>query len=163
VRATLGGKNAPLPWSSEANKRLAVLVGSTIALLVLRVQIMGARLPVFTRYVRFVKLTLNKFNEMLYFRFDNPASAAGTPTRQLTYNYLLSINLGLLLLPCDLCCDWTMGTIPLVTNINDPRNAATVATYLFLIVLAYVALTSENRQQSTALIMVRFVPKFQAR
>lgn len=50
VRATLGGKNAPLPWSSEANKRLAVLVGSTIALLVLRVQIMGARLPVFTRY-----------------------------------------------------------------------------------------------------------------
>jgi protein O-mannosyl-transferase len=102
------------------------------------------------------------FNGVFIFRFDNPASAAGTPTRQLTYNYLLSINLGLLLLPCDLCCDWTMGTIPLVTNINDPRNAATVATYLFLFVLAYVALTSENRQQSTALIMVSFRHAFSA-
>jgi hypothetical protein len=49
IRASLGGKNAPLPWNAETNKRLALLVGSTIALLAIRVQIMGARLPVFTR------------------------------------------------------------------------------------------------------------------
>ncbi|XP_065334770.1 protein O-mannosyl-transferase Tmtc3 isoform X1 [Cloeon dipterum] len=134
LRATLEGKNTPLPWSVEASKRLAALVGSAIALLALRVQIMGARLPVFTR-------------------FDNPASATSAPARHLTYNYLLSVNLGLLLLPCDLCCDWTMGTIPLVSNLNDPRNAATLATYAFLLVLTYVAMTSENHQQVTALVM----------
>lgn len=54
-------------------------------------------------------------------RFDNPASVAQTPARQLTYNYLLSVNAGLLLMPSTLCCDWTMGTIPLVESIIDVR------------------------------------------
>ncbi|PRD29455.1 UNVERIFIED_CONTAM: Transmembrane and TPR repeat-containing protein 3 [Trichonephila clavipes] len=64
--------------------------------------------------------------------FDNPAAASAFPVRQLTYNYLLPVNAWLLLFPSDLCCDWTMGTIPLVESIFDPRNAATLTFYCVL-------------------------------
>lgn len=124
-----------LPWSSEATKRLSVLAITTICLLLARLQIMGSQLPVFTR-------------------FDNPASVAPTPTRQLTYHYLISVNLWLLLFPCDLCCDWTMGTIPLVESFFDPRNLSTITAYTFLVMLVAAAVLTENRQQSVLILMV---------
>lgn len=80
----------PILWSASLVKRLTFLVCITICLLVGRVYVMGSQLPVFTR-------------------FDNPASAADAPQRQLTYSYLIYLNSWLLLFPCDLCCDWTMG------------------------------------------------------
>ena len=88
------------------------------------------------------------------YRFDNPASVSEWPTRWLTYNYLVSVNLWLLLFPCDLCCDWTMGTIPLVETVADKRNLATLASYMIVLMLVYVALVSENRQQTNNIIMV---------
>lgn len=88
------------------------------------------------------------------YRFDNPASVASTPTRQLTYNYLTSLNLWLLLFPCDLCCDWTMGTVPLVEHIIDVRNMATILTYALLSTFIWIAFNTENRQQSAIMIMV---------
>lgn len=122
-------------WSGEATKRLTVLAATTICLLLARLQIMGSQLPVFTR-------------------FDNPASVALTPTRQLTYHYLISVNLWLLLFPCDLCCDWTMGTIPLVESFLDPRNLSTLAAYTFLMLLVIAAFFTENRQQGVLILMV---------
>ena len=60
----------------------------------------GSSLPVFTK-------------------FDNPASASTSPlARYLTYLALPSYNIGLLLAPVNLCCDWTMGSIPLVTDLS---------------------------------------------
>lgn len=91
---------------------------------------------------------------LLLLRFDNPASVAPTPARQLTYNYLVSQNLWLLLFPCNLCCDWTMGTVPIIDSLMDARNLATVLTYLLLAVLVWVAFVSENFQQTTVIIMV---------
>ncbi|KRT83914.1 Anaphase-promoting complex subunit 3 protein [Oryctes borbonicus] len=123
-----------LPWSSEATKRLTVLAITTICLLLARLQIMGSQLPVFTR-------------------FDNPASVAPMPARQLTYHYLISVNLWLLLFPCELCCDWTMGTIPLVESFFDPRNLSTLTAYTFLIMLVAGAVFTENRQQSALILM----------
>lgn len=99
-------------------------------------------------------ISITHFSYFYNYRFDNPASVAGTPTRQLTYNYLTSLNLWLLMFPCDLCCDWTMGTVPLVEAFSDPRNLATVTTYTFLATLAYLAFAIENRQQSAIIIMV---------
>lgn len=125
------------PWSTEATKRLAVLAFTTAALLLARLQVMGSQLPVFTR-------------------FDNPASVAPTPTRQLTYNYLISVNLWLLLFPCNLCCDWTMGTVPLVESFFDVRNLATVAAYGFLVALMVVAFTTENKHRGGVILMVSF-------
>ena len=86
-------------------------------------------------------------------RFDNPASVSPTPARQLTYNYLLPLNAWLLLNPMGLCCDWTMGTVPVITSILDPRNLATLAFYTVMVRLAIFALSQQTRR-SRAVIMV---------
>lgn len=88
------------------------------------------------------------------YRFDNPASVAPTPSRQFTYNYLVSVNFWLLLFPCDLCCDWTMGTVPLVEKITDVRNLATLFTLSVFIALMWIALNTENHQKSVIIIIV---------
>lgn len=107
--------------------------------------------PAFTNmWYIFVISILCNFN-----RFDNPASVALSPARQLTYNYLTSVNFWLLLFPCDLCCDWTMGTVPLVETFFDVRNLATLTTYSLLLALLWVAFKTDNQQHSTAIIMVR--------
>ncbi|VVC41584.1 Hypothetical protein CINCED_3A005366 [Cinara cedri] len=142
---TNGGSGSPKTgtgsaWSgvqtipSDAVKRLTFLFLSTCALLAFRLKIMGSKLPVFTR-------------------FDNPASVSDWPARQLTYNYLVSVNAWLLIFPCDLCCDWTMGTVPLIQSTSDPRNLATLATYAMVAALVYTAFTSSNRTKRTAIIM----------
>jgi hypothetical protein len=88
------------------------------------------------------------------YRFDNPASAAEFPVRQLTYNYLVSLNAWLLLFPCELCCDWTMGTVPLVESWLDHRNLATLATLAVLFMLARTALSRGSDRHSNIVIMV---------
>lgn len=90
----------------------------------------------------------------MFCRFDNPASVSPTPIRQLTYNYLASVNLWLLLFPCDLCCDWTMGTVPLVESISDVRNLGTLGAYLLIGTLVWVSFTHDNRQKAGVIIMV---------
>ncbi|XP_076274309.1 protein O-mannosyl-transferase Tmtc3-like [Rhynchophorus ferrugineus] len=135
LRATVSPKSSyHLPRSNAPTKRLLVLGVTTLILLLGRLQIMGSQLPVFTR-------------------FDNPASVAPTPTRQLTYHYLISVNLWLLLFPCNLCCDWTMGTVPLIESMFDVRNLATLGTYLFIGALVGTAFLTKNRQKSVILIM----------
>ncbi|KFM70092.1 Transmembrane and TPR repeat-containing protein 3, partial [Stegodyphus mimosarum] len=94
----MSGKN----YLKEAGFRMGVLAAWTLFLLTVRLKVMGVQLPVFTK-------------------FDNPAAAAETPTRQLTFNYLVALNGWLLLYPSDLCCDWTMGSVPLVRSLSDPR------------------------------------------
>lgn len=82
---------------------------------------------------------------------------APTPIRQLTYNYLAAVNLRLLFLPNDLCCDWTMGTIPLIESFTDLRNLATIATHMIIVGLLITAILTSNRQTSIILIMVSHI------
>ncbi|CRK86591.1 CLUMA_CG000216, isoform A [Clunio marinus] len=121
-------------WPNEATRRLVVLCLSTVGLLFARLHIMGSQLPVFTR-------------------FDNPSSVSPTPSRQLTYNYLVSVNLRLLLFPNDLCCDWTMGTIELIKSFNDVRNVMTILTYTIYGWMIWLAISCENRRKANALLM----------
>lgn len=122
-------------WSSSTLwKRLSFLVGITLALLVGRVYVMGSQLPIFTR-------------------FDNPASAADTPERQLTYGYLIYLNCWLLLCPSLLCCDWTMGTVPLLQGFTDSRNITTLLTFLALGAMVAKACFTRNLALSRTLIM----------
>ncbi|KAL2719563.1 protein O-mannosyl-transferase Tmtc3-like isoform X1 [Vespula squamosa] len=134
IKSVFDGKKISPTWSSEGTKRLTAVTVVTFILLILRLHIMGSRLPVFTR-------------------FDNPASVATTPTKQLTYNYLAAVNLRLLFLPSDLCCDWTMGTIPLVESFTDIRNLATIAAHGTILGLLATATLTRNRQTSVILIM----------
>ncbi|XP_023212608.1 transmembrane and TPR repeat-containing protein 3-like, partial [Centruroides sculpturatus] len=126
---------SPLPvWLREMFLRLFALILAAVSLLIARVRLMGSQLPVFTK-------------------FDNPAAVSDTPTRQLTYNYLLPVNVWLLLFPCDLCCDWTMGTIPLVDSFLDPRNLATVALYFAISALIRSSVVSEAEGHYSVVIM----------
>ncbi|XP_074660010.1 protein O-mannosyl-transferase TMTC3-like isoform X2 [Tubulanus polymorphus] len=122
------------PWLREAVIRAGFLVGSTIFLLFARIKVMGAQLPVFTR-------------------FDNPASVSPFPARQLTFNYLLPVNVWLLLDPSQLCCDWTMGTIPVIRSILDLRNTATIAFYVVLGKFIHFALTQQHGTRPKNIIM----------
>ncbi len=82
---------------------------------------------------------------------DNPAVALDAPYRQLHWAYLIFVNLWLLLNPSFLCADWTMGTIPSITTVTDPRNLLTMATFASILVLSYIALTRNSRSGKVVL------------
>ncbi|GAA6215349.1 protein O-mannosyl-transferase TMTC3 [Lates japonicus] len=144
LRQVLQGKDG-FPYAVlQTLLKLIVLVISTLLLVIIRVQVIQSQLPVFTR-------------------FDNPAAVSPTPTRQLTFNYLLPVNAWLLLNPSELCCDWTMGTIPLVESLLDLRNLATLVFYTFLGLLAYHSLRYRHSSAKTvimalSLIVLPFIP-----
>lgn len=131
-------------WFRPVFIRCSVLLLGTLFLMFLRIRIMGAELPVFTQ-------------------FDNTAAASPTPTRQLTFAYLLFINTGLLLLPLHLCCDWTMQTVPLIESITDWRNVGTIGFFISMILLCwYCAFGKEGEKKGViaalSLLVFPFVP-----
>nr|XP_012324793.1 transmembrane and TPR repeat-containing protein 3 [Aotus nancymaae]XP_012324794.1 transmembrane and TPR repeat-containing protein 3 [Aotus nancymaae] len=129
----LRGKGS-IPFSMlQTLVKLIVLMFSTLLLVVIRVQVIQSQLPVFTR-------------------FDNPAAVSPTPTRQLTFNYLLPVNAWLLLNPSELCCDWTMGTIPLIESLLDIRNLATFTFFCVLGALGVFSLRYSGDSSKTVLM-----------
>lgn len=77
-------------------------------------------------------------------RFDNPAASQLAPYRHLTYNYLTAINIWLLVCPSMLCCDWTMGTVPVITSLLDYRIMSTVVVYTVSYNIIKYALSRRN-------------------
>ncbi|XP_013873074.1 transmembrane and TPR repeat-containing protein 3 [Austrofundulus limnaeus] len=144
LRQVIQGKEG-FPYSLlQTLLKLVVLIISTLLLVIIRVQVIQSQLPVFTR-------------------FDNPAAVSPSPTRQMTFNYLLPVNAWLLLNPSELCCDWTMGTISLVESFLDLRNLATVMFYTFLGLLAHHSLCYRHSSAKTvimalSLIVLPFIP-----
>lgn len=68
---------------------------------------------------------------------DNPASFSDSIlTRTLTYLYLVSLNIWLLLTPSTLCFDWSMGSVPLVESFSDWRNLGTMSLFIFIALFA---------------------------
>uniref|UniRef100_A0A0B6ZUP8 dolichyl-phosphate-mannose--protein mannosyltransferase n=1 Tax=Arion vulgaris TaxID=1028688 RepID=A0A0B6ZUP8_9EUPU len=143
-RGLIGGKTGLPNWLRTSVVRGGFLVLSTLFLLVARIKVMGAQLPVFTN-------------------FDNPASTSPTPSRQLTYNYMLPVNMWLLLNPSDLCCDWTMGTIKVITSVLDLRNVCTLIFYAVMSALSVCAISLQTQRSravvmSLSLMVLPFVP-----
>ncbi|XP_042895073.1 protein O-mannosyl-transferase Tmtc3 [Parasteatoda tepidariorum] len=131
-------------YIKEAGVRMSALAIFALVLLLLRLNVMGSQLPVFTK-------------------FDNPAAAANTPTRQLTMHYLIALNSWLICFPCDLCCDWTMGTVPLITSIWDHRNLSTLTFYTAFGTLLWISVwdydfRSKTILMSLALLAFPFLP-----
>ncbi|CAL1546804.1 unnamed protein product [Lymnaea stagnalis] len=143
-RSLLSTKSGLPDWLKTSLIRGGFLVFSTTFLLFARIKVMGAQLPVFTN-------------------FDNPASTSPTPARQLTFNYLLSVNAWLLLNPSELCCDWTMGTIKVIQSVLDVRNLCTVAFYAVLVALGTYAVSQQTQRSRTvamslAVLVLPFIP-----
>ncbi|XP_068951199.1 protein O-mannosyl-transferase TMTC2 isoform X3 [Petaurus breviceps papuanus] len=79
---------------------------------------------------------------------DNPAADSDSiMARTLTFLYLPTKNLWLLLCPDTLSFDWSMDAVPLIKTICDWRNLHTVAFYTGLSLLAYFSLRSPSTKR----------------
>ena len=130
TRLLLNPKSSPKP--KELLQRLLPsflpvfsLICSLALLLVARLLLQGSSLPVFTK-------------------FDNPGSHATALPKALTLTHLLYVNLSLLFCPSNLCCDWTMGSIPLINSLSDPRNLLTFLTIVAILHLVFATLKTGN-------------------
>merc|ERR1719474_382024 len=125
--------------------RLSMLFMTLVLLLTFRIQkLQGASLPVFTK-------------------FDNPASHSEGLSKILTYSYLPCLNIWFLLCPTSLCCDWTMGSIPLLQSASDPRilGIITFASITILFLLKIVRSEEKFSKEllfSSAWIIIPFLP-----
>ena len=78
----------------------------------------GLKTMPFSNYNNQPVLILQGSSLPVFTKFDNPASVAAPVSRTLSYLVLPAYNIGLLLCPANLCCDWTMGSISLITSIS---------------------------------------------
>ena len=60
--------------------------------------------------------------------------------RVMSFSNIYTINAWLLLAPSSLCCDWSLGSVPLVTSIADIRNVWSTVLYTGLLTLVMHAL-----------------------
>ncbi|CAH1245593.1 TMTC4, partial [Branchiostoma lanceolatum] len=96
---------------------------------------------------------------------DNPAAfSKDLATRVLTHNYVYAINAWLLFFPWWLCFDWSMGCVPLLHSVGDPRVLAPVALWLGLLgLLTYCVVGSADNTKRVitlglAVLIVPFLP-----
>ncbi|XP_040569005.1 protein O-mannosyl-transferase TMTC2 [Lepeophtheirus salmonis] len=97
---------------------------------------------------------------------DNPASSPSVDklSKILTFSYLPSHNFLLLLCPNTLSFDWSMGSIPLLRHLSDPRNAVTLLFYSILIKLVFTSLHEVHQRKkcilfcSLGLMILPFTP-----
>ncbi|XP_046569600.1 protein O-mannosyl-transferase TMTC4-like [Haliotis rubra] len=95
-------------WVNGLIQRHLILFITGVLVLNIRLRVMGS-MPIFD--VNFIP----------------HAYVNGTIYRVLNYNYLYAINIWLLLNPWWLCCEWSMGCIPVITSLADPRILAVIA------------------------------------
>ncbi|XP_071085365.1 protein O-mannosyl-transferase TMTC4-like [Haliotis cracherodii] len=141
-------KNKPeiSPWVKGLIVRHLILLVTGVSLLITRLRVMGSTTPIFQVH-------------------DNPHSFVnGTILKILNYNYLYAINSWLLLNPWWLCFDWSMGCIPVITSLADPRILADIALWAVFGALLFQCcrgdLTQDRRILITSLAVlgVPFLP-----
>lgn len=65
----------------------------------------------------------------------------------LSFSNLYAHNAWLLIFPSGLCCDWSLGTVPVVTSLSDTRNLFSLALYASLLILLLHTLCSKRYVQ----------------
>ncbi|KAK3796778.1 hypothetical protein RRG08_045784 [Elysia crispata] len=122
-------------WLKFVVIRHVILLASALILLTVRWQVMGSSPPTFQV-------------------FDNPHSFVnGSLLRAINYNYLYAINAWILVCPTWLCFDWSMGCVPTINSLSDPRLIAVLALWLVVLLLAWVCLCSQDVHTRRALTM----------
>lgn len=76
---------------------------------------------------------------------------------------LYCFNAWLLLSPSSLCCDWTLGSIPLVTSFSDVKNTWSLILYSSLaILMLHVLCSKQDRFQLGMGLSLLLLPYFPA-
>ncbi|XP_014681388.1 PREDICTED: transmembrane and TPR repeat-containing protein 4-like [Priapulus caudatus] len=129
-------RKEPTEWRHCLLHRLAVLTLCAVAMLVLRWQIMGSAPPNFQCW-------------------DNPAAfSPSLLTRFINYNYLYTLNAWLLLNPTWLCFDWSMGCVPLIESVWDPRILAVLVFWAVLGYLVWICVCEPPSEDTRLLMMM---------
>lgn len=72
------------------------------------------------------------------------------------------VNMLLLVMPSTLCCDWSLGSVPLITDVMDVRNSWSLGLYVGLaLVILHVLKSKEDRKEvgaGVALMVLPFLP-----
>jgi hypothetical protein len=80
----------------------------------------------------------------------------------LSFSNIYSLNAWLLLSPSTLCCDWSLGSVPLVTEVADPRNLWSILLFVTLLSLTVHSLRNEKNcfevGSGLVLCVVPFLP-----
>lgn len=96
----------------------------------------------------YVRFTIMGFKTPDFEPANNPAAVSSSlMTRILTYNYIYSINGLLFIWPHWLCCDWSMGCIPLLESLKDSRNLSTAFFWILMTSSSLKALFSSSSIQ----------------
>lgn len=75
-----------------------------------------------------------------------PTESSCCSRRMLSFSNIYAHNAWLLLSPSSLCCDWSLGSVPLVTSLTDTKNLYSVALYVSLAALVLrILLPKQNR------------------
>lgn len=116
-------------------RRQTALALVTCAALALRWRVMGSSSPTFQR-------------------IDNPASFEESFLYRVTnYNYVFALNAWLLVHPVWLCFDWSMGCLPLIRSLYDPRLAVVAIFWGAVTSLVFCALSGRDQRISRALTL----------
>uniref|UniRef100_K1REQ6 dolichyl-phosphate-mannose--protein mannosyltransferase n=1 Tax=Magallana gigas TaxID=29159 RepID=K1REQ6_MAGGI len=139
-------QNTSGDWFKSLCVRHLFLAITGAAILVTRWRVMGSAPPVFQV-------------------FDNPHSFVnGTLLRTLNYNYLYALNCWILVNPWWLCFDWSMGSVPTIDSLSDPRVLAVIVLWVVMAFCLYSACVGPIGQQqrqltmALALLIVPFLP-----
>lgn len=65
----------------------------------------------------------------------------------LNYNYLYALNCWILVNPWWLCFDWSMGSVPTIDSVSDPRVLAVIVLWVVLAFCLYSACVGPIGQQ----------------
>jgi len=102
-----------------------------------------------------------------FLKVENPARFLRGPdsskVRAMTWAHLVFLNVRVLLLPTKLLADYSHGTVPLIDSLEDPRNIATLLTFISLLLITTFSLArlfacDQAPLLSFALLAVPFVP-----
>ena len=95
---------------------------------------------------------------------DNPAAFSPLwSTRAMTYSYIYAFNMVLLLCPSTLSYDWQMGSIPLLQQLTDIRNLASLSLFVSLLLITRYCLQKNkvklkhNKYGNNALHVARHI------
>ncbi|XP_064614962.1 protein O-mannosyl-transferase TMTC4-like [Liolophura sinensis] len=123
------------PWLKSLIFRHCILLFTGVILLVVRWRVMGSAPPTFQL-------------------MDNPHSFVnGTLMRTVNYHYLYAMNGWLLVNPWWLCFDWSMGCIPVITSLADPRILAAIAFWAFMGLIIYSCWKEEVSHHERVLLL----------
>ena len=113
----------------------------------------------------YFRLTMNSGSQPIFKPEElRAAFHADRQTRILSFAYIHAFNAWLLLCPYSLCCDWSLGSIPLVHSLADMKNLAPLALYAAVAIVAIYSLTRTTANErlvvgmSLAFLVLPFVP-----